>query len=152
MSQSPSILIFQDHLSTGGAARAANRWADVLRKKERHVVQVAGDQSFGATRLLTGKPSRGWGRLVEAFTGKGRRKERVQAGIKAIIQGQQLKAIWFHNIAGGGKWGWSEQMLSLARQYAPVVWTLHDMWALGDSSESYWAEGSVVESGRWIVG
>jgi len=26
---------------------------------------------------------------------------------------------------------------------------LHDMWALGDSSESFWEEGSMVESGRW---
>jgi len=140
MSQSSPILIFQDHLSAGGAARAANRWADVLRKAERHVTQVTGDQSFGATRLLTGKPSRGWGRLVEVFTGKGGRKERVQAGLEDMLEGERLKEIWFHNIAGGGKWGWSEQMVSVARQYAPVVWTLHDMWALGDGREGYFEE------------
>ena len=140
MIQSSPILIFQDHLSAGGAARAANRWADVLRKAERPVTQVAGDQSFGAARLLTGKPSRGWGRLVEAFTGKGGRKDRVQAGLKDMLEGQRLKGVWFHNIAGGGKWGWSEQMVSLARQYAPVVWTLHDMWALGEGREGYFEE------------
>jgi glycosyltransferase involved in cell wall biosynthesis len=139
MSQFTPILIFQDHLSAGGAARAANRWADVLRKTESHVIQVVGDQSFGAARLLTGKPSRGWERLVEALTGKGGRKGRVEAGLKATLQGQRLKEVWFHNIAGGVKWGWSGEMVSLARQYAPVVWTLHDMWALGDG-EPYWNE------------
>ena len=40
-------------------------------------------------------------------------------------------------------------MVLIARQYAPVLWTLYDMWALGDSSESYWEAESVVEGGRW---
>jgi glycosyltransferase involved in cell wall biosynthesis len=39
-------------------------------------------------------------------------------------------------------------MVLIARQYAPVLWTLHDMWALGEGSESYWQEDSVVEGGR----
>lgn len=40
-------------------------------------------------------------------------------------------------------------MVLIARQYAPVLLTLHDMWALGDSSESYWEIESVVEGRRW---
>ena len=39
-------------------------------------------------------------------------------------------------------------MISIARQRCPVIWTLHDMWALGDSRESYWQKDSVVGSGR----
>jgi glycosyltransferase involved in cell wall biosynthesis len=39
-------------------------------------------------------------------------------------------------------------MVLIARQYAPVLWTLHDMWALGEGSKSYWQEDSVVEGGR----
>jgi glycosyltransferase involved in cell wall biosynthesis len=40
-------------------------------------------------------------------------------------------------------------MITIARGQAPVLWTLHDMWALGDSSESYWQEDQIVEGGRW---
>jgi glycosyltransferase involved in cell wall biosynthesis len=142
------ILFVQDHLKNGGAARAAGRWAGLLRQRGKNVVQVAGDESPKGGHLLTGKPARGLGRVSEWFNGKGGRKSTVEAKLHSILQTVRPERIWFHNIAGGGKWGWSEEMVIIARQYAPVLWTLHDMWALGDSSESYWEIESVVEGGR----
>jgi len=138
----------QDHLSSGGAARAAGRWAGLLRERGENIVQLAGDESPRGGNLLTGKPERGLGRMAEWFTGKGGRKSGVEAKLHSLLQTVRPERIWFHNIAGGGKWGWSEEMVFLARQYAPVLWTLHDMWALGEGSESYWQEDSVVEGGR----
>ena len=111
-------------------------------------MQLAGDESPRGGNLLTGKPERGLGRMAEWFTGKGGRKSGVEAKLHSLLQTVRPERIWFHNIAGGGKWGWSEEMVFLARQYAPVLWTLHDMWALGEGSESYWQEDAVVEGER----
>lgn len=142
------ILLLHDHLRNGGAARAAGRWAGLLRESGEDIVQLAGDESPGQGPILTGKPARGLSRMAEVFTGRGRRKSRVQAKLHSLLQTGRPEKIWFHNIAGGGKWGWSEEMVLIARQYAPVLWTLHDMWALGEGSESYWQEDAVVEGER----
>lgn len=39
-------------------------------------------------------------------------------------------------------------MIAIARQHAPVLWTLHDMWALGTDEHSYWEVDTVVEGER----
>ena len=142
--------MIQDHGFFGGAARAANRWSDFLETEDFAIQRMTGDQAEGKGLVLTGKPPRGWGRLFEHFTNRrSARKTKVDQCLENMLQKEKPDLIWFHNIAGGGKWGWSEDMISIARQHAPVLWTLHDMWALGDSRESYWQEDSVVESGKW---
>lgn len=142
--------MIQDHRFLGGAARAANRWSDFLETEGFTIQRMAGDQAIGKGRVLTGKPARGWARLYEHFTDRrSARKTKVDQCLENMLQKEKPDLIWFHNIAGGGKWGWSEDMISLARQRSSVIWTLHDMWALGDSRESYWQEASVVESGKW---
>ena len=142
--------MIQDHGFFGGAARAANRWSDFLETEDFAIQRMTGDQAEGKGLVLTGKPPRGWGRLFEYFTDRrSARKTKVDQCLENMLQKEKPDLIWFHNIAGGGKWGWSEDMISIARQHAPVLWTLHDMWALGDSRESYWQEDSVVESGKW---
>jgi len=138
------VLFVQDHHGNGGAARAASRWARLLGRAGHTVVQVAGDEASSAVNSLTGKPPRGWRRVVECFTGqKKERKKKVEQRLGELLAKEKSDLVWFHNIAGGGKWGWSEEMISLARQYSPVIWTLHDMWALGDGGEGYFDETSV---------
>ena len=105
----PNTAFFQDHIRSGGAARAAGRWAGLLRERGENVVQVAGDESPKGGHLLTGKPARGLGRVAEWFTGKGGRKATVEAKLHSLLQTIRPERIWFHNIAGGGKWGWSEE-------------------------------------------
>ena len=73
-----SVLFVQDHHSNGGAARAASRWARLLGKAGHTVMQAAGDEASSAVNSLTGKPPRGWQRIVECFTGK--KKERKKKG------------------------------------------------------------------------
>ena len=143
------ILQGQDHLKSGGAARAAGRWFELLGQGKWDVRQVAGDEVPTRGHRLTGKPARGWGRIREIFAGKSGRKTLVENQLGQLLNTAKPDLIWFHNIAGGSKWGWSEEMVRIARDHAPVLWTLHDMWALGDSSESYWEEDSLVESERW---
>jgi glycosyltransferase involved in cell wall biosynthesis len=99
---------------------------------------------------LTGKPARGWGRLREWFTGRtDRRIIAVNRQLEQLLAKEKPRLIWFHNLVGGGKWGWTEEMLLIARGHAPTLWTLHDMWALGESGESYWEIELVEEGGRW---
>ena len=139
------ILFVQDHLKSGGAARAADRWARLLARAGRKVRQVAGDEASATSPPLTGKPARGWGRGLEYFSERMlARKNKVNQQLGNILQEERHDLIWFHNLAGGGKWGWSEEMITIARGQAPVLWTLHDMWALGDNDQSYWEVNSVV--------
>ena len=138
------VLFVHDHLKSGGAARAAGRWARLLDREGHIVKQAAGDEAASAGFLLTGKPPRGWQRIVECFTGKKKeRKKRVEQRLGELLARERPDFVWFHNIAGGRKWGWSEEMISIARQHSPVIWTLHDMWALGDGEEGYFDETSV---------
>jgi len=144
-----TILVAQDHLKAGGAANAANRWVDLLKKDGVTIRQITGDEKPLKGSLVTGKPTRGWGRVLECFKDRSlSRRLEVNQQLESILSKEKSDLVWFHNIAGGGKWGWSEEMVLLARQYAPVLWTLHDMWALGEGSKSYWQEDSVVEGGR----
>jgi glycosyltransferase involved in cell wall biosynthesis len=145
-----TILVAQDHLKAGGAAKAANRWVDLLRQQGVTIQQIAGDEKPLKGSLLTGKPARGWERVLECFRDQSlSRTLKVNQQLESILSKEKSDLVWFHNIAGGGKWGWSEEMISIARQGSPVIWTLHDMWALGDSRESYWQEDSVVGNGKW---
>jgi hypothetical protein len=145
-----TILVAQDHLKAGGAAKVANRWVDLLKKQGVTIRQITGDENPLKGSLLTGKPARGWRRVLECFGDRSlSRRLEVNQQLESILSKEKADLVWFHNIAGGEKWGWSEEMISIARQRSPVIWTLHDMWALGDSRESYWQEDSVVESGKW---
>jgi glycosyltransferase involved in cell wall biosynthesis len=145
-----TMLVAQDHLKAGGAAKAANRWVDLLGKQGVTVQQITGDVKPLKGSLLTGKPARGWKRVLECFRDQSlSRRLEVNQQLESILSKEKSDLLWFHNIAGGGKWGWSEEMISIARERSPVIWTLHDMWALGDSRESYWQEDSVVESAKW---
>ena len=81
--------------------------------------------------------------------GKSGRKTLVESRLGQLLNTAKPDLIWFHNIAGGVKWGWSEEMILIARDHAPVLWTLHDMWALGSGEESYWKiEDPMAGSGK----
>jgi len=139
-----TILVAQDHQNAGGAAQAANRWVNLLGRGGVAIRQITGDEKPFKGTLLTGKPARGWERFIECFRDRAlHRKLEVNQKLKSILSKEKSELVWFHNIAGGRKWGWSDEMIALSRQHAPVVWTLHDMWALGDGKECYFDETSV---------
>lgn len=144
-----NILLVQDHLRAGGAARAAGRWAELLRERGHEVTQAAGDEGGQGAVLVSGKPPRGLGRLSELVFGKASsRAARLQNAFRSLLQSQPWDLVWIHNLAGGQKWGWGTEMVRAARQRAPVFWTLHDMWALGDDDRSFWQEPGDAGGGR----
>lgn len=145
------VLFLQDHRETGGAARAANRFAAGLRKLGVEVGVAAGDRvGEGKDYFVTGKPVRGWGRVRELFQNtdykKKSRENRANKSWRAAIRDFQPDLIWIHNIQGAFKWGWSLEMVKQALSSAPVLWTLHDMWALGNGP-SYFSESELKH--RW---
>ena len=144
---STDYLILQDHHKQGGAAKAAGRWAQLVRGSGSLVVQAVGDEMGEGIRRLSGKPERGLWRFFECLKGRDTfRKGRVQREFSALLERELPETVWFHNIAGGIKWGWGQEMVGQALAQAQVIWTLHDMWALGDG-DPYWAESE--KTGRY---
>ncbi len=130
------VLFLQDHRETGGAARAANRVAAAVRKQGVEVAVAAGDHGGGpACYLVTGKPRRGWGRVRELFQNaefkKRGRAKRAEKTWREALEDFRPDLVWVHNLHGGGKWGWSEAMVAAIPAPTPVLWTLHDMWPVG---------------------
>ncbi len=145
------VLFLQDHAETGGAARAAGRFAAGLRNLGVEVGVAAGDRDLGPGSFqVTGKPVRGWGRVRELFQTEDSRKRdrenRADLAWEKVILSFRPDLIWIHNIEGAFKWGWSLRLVEQALQAAPVFWTLHDMWALGDGP-SYFTENELKK--RW---
>lgn len=141
---STDYLILQDHHKQGGAAKAAGRWAQLVRGSGNLVVQAVGDEMGEGIRRLSGKPERGLWRIFECLRGRDAfRKGRVQREFNTLLERELPETVWFHNIAGGIKWGWGQEMVGQALAQAQVIWTLHDMWALGDG-DPYWAESEKV--------
>jgi len=133
------VLFLQDHLSAGGAARAASRFAAGLQKLGVEVAIAAGDATAGPVHFpVTGKPNRGWSRVRELFRNADSRTQsrqhRAQQVWGEVIRDFRPDLIWIHNLHGGLKWGWGMPMVETALAAAPVLWTLHDMWALGEGS------------------
>lgn len=145
------VLFLQDHRETGGAARAANRFTAGLRKLGVEVRVAAGDRvGEGKDYIVTGKPMRGWGRVRELFQNtdyeKKSRENRANESWRAAIRDFHPDLIWIHNIQGALKWGWSLEMVKQSLSSVPVLWTLHDMWALGNGP-SYFSESELKH--RW---
>lgn len=147
------ILIIQDHRLTGGAAKAAWRVGEALHRMDFEVIHVCGDEKNRTPReavRLNGKPSKGPARWLDAlWPNPAMRQARVIEAWKKILNRTRPDRVWFHNLVGGSKWGWSEDLVLEALERCPCLWTLHDMWALG-GGRNYFpekeAEGEAVKS------
>ena len=134
----------QDHLFLGGAAKAALRMRSICQDLGHETLSIHGDRAQlpeQASRIIHGKPSL-WDRLLEILIGKARQNQRRQVLAKNRL-GQFLKRnpqdlIWFQNIAGAEKWGWSFDWIREAVNHAPVIITMHDMFYLGVKESYVW--------------
>ena len=100
------IIVAQDHLNAGGVAKAANRWVNLLGRRVVAIRQITGDGKIFKGALLTGKPARGWERFIECFMDRALlRKLEVNQKLKSILSKEKSELVWFHNMAGGRKWG-----------------------------------------------
>jgi hypothetical protein len=138
------ILFVHDHLFLGGAAKAALRMRSAYRDLGHETLSIHGDKAQlpeQASKIINGKAGL-WDRLLEIPIGKARQNQRRQVQAKNRLE-QFLKRnpqdlIWFQNIAGAEKWGWSLDWIREAVNHAPVIITMHDMFYLGVKESYVW--------------
>jgi glycosyltransferase involved in cell wall biosynthesis len=138
------ILFVHDHLFLGGAAKAALRMRSICQDLGHETLSIHGDRAQlpeQASRIIHGKPGL-WDRLWEIPFGKARRNQRRQARaitrLRQFLQRNPQDLIWFQNIAGAEKWGWSFDWIREAVNHAPVIITMHDMFYLGVMESYVW--------------
>ena len=138
------ILFLHDHLFLGGAAKAALRMRKLCGDLGHETLSIYGDKAEMERHpghTINGKPSF-FDALREIPFGKLRRNQSQQ--LRAMLRLHQfLKRnpqdfIWFQNIAGAEKWGWSCEWIREAVNHAPVILTMHDMYYLGVKGSYVW--------------
>jgi len=143
------ILFLQDHLQTGGAAKAAQRYRRLLSLAGHDTAVACGDgESSAEVFRLQGKLPRGPARVVQTclpsrIQNRWMRHRVLQAWAHALERFQP-DVVWSHNLHGARKWGWSLAMIEAAWPRAPLIWTLHDMTLLGDG-DPYWPDAELEE-------
>lgn len=141
-----NILFVHDHLYLGGAAKAALRMRSIYRDLGHETLSVHGDRSVlpeQPSQIINGKPGL-WDRLWEIPVGKARQNQRrhvrAKNRLRQFLKRNPQDLIWFQNIAGAEKWGWSCNWLREAVNHAPVIITMHDMFYLGVKESYVWDE------------
>jgi glycosyltransferase involved in cell wall biosynthesis len=73
----------------------------------------------------------GWhrGPWEPADSSASRLPRELNARFRWILNRLRPEIIWFQNLHGGASKGWSAELVEVASYFAPVVWTLHDMWS-----------------------
>jgi hypothetical protein len=139
-----NILFVQDHLILGGAAKAALRMRSVCQDLGHETLSIHGDKAelnqwpsytIHGKSGLVGKL---WERLFGEVPGDQLRKVRAITGLRQFLQRNPQDLIWFQNIAGAEKWGWSCNWIREAVNHAPVIITMHDMFYLGVKESYVW--------------
>lgn len=138
------ILFLHDHLFLGGAAKAALRMRSIYHDLGHETLSVHGDRSVlpeQPSQIINGKPGL-WDRLWEVPVGKAhqsqRRQVRAKKRLRQFLKRNPQDLIWFQNIAGAEKWGWSFDWIREAVNHAPVIITMHDMFYLGVKESYVW--------------
>ncbi|HEV8435096.1 MAG TPA: glycosyltransferase [Thermoanaerobaculia bacterium] len=123
------IVIVSDRESTGGAALAATRLATGLVRAGHEVFRIVSRgedaERIGSPfpipmRFRTGAVSRS----AQAFFAP-----RTEHRFAKALERLRPDVINLHNLHNAVTAGWSEELLTISRRFAPVVWTLHDMWS-----------------------
>ena len=138
------ILFVHDHLFLGGAAKAALRMRKLCGDLGHETLSIHGDKAgmeLNPGHTINGKPSF-FDALREIPFGKLRRNQsrqpRAMVRIHQFLKRNPQDLIWFQNIAGAEKWGWSCNWIREAVNHAPVTITMHDMFYLGAKGSYVW--------------
>lgn len=130
------VVMLSDMETTGGAAIAASRLAKALADKGMKISRIMGigESSFptNAWDSYTVFPNISGGyipKLIEkcAIGSITRIYSKIsERRIGALLNALKPDIINVHNIHGAG---WLPEIISCCTAFAPVVWTLHDMWS-----------------------
>lgn len=138
------ILFVHDHLFLGGAAKAALRMRRMCSELGHETLSVHGDEGCLpglASVALHGKGSRGnrfWQACLPSGLRTRYRQSRAAKAFEAFLKKKSFDLVWFQNIEGAKKWGWSESWIGMALAHGKVALTLHDMNYLGLGGSYVW--------------
>ena len=139
-----NILFVQDHLFLGGAAKAALRMRSICQDLGHETLSIHGDKAelnqwpsytIHGKSGLVGKL---WESLFGEVPGDQLRKVHAITRLRQFLKRNPQDLIWFQNIAGAEKWGWSFDWIREAVNHAPVIITMHDMFYLGVKESYVW--------------
>jgi glycosyltransferase involved in cell wall biosynthesis len=143
-----NVVLVSDHEILGGAAQSASRLAQALCGSTRvsrvvlfpegeghpwRTVPLRREESY-LRRQFYRVPRRLWpGRFPRPAT------PAFAAGqLARALRRMRPDVINLHNLHSAFPWGWRPQLAAVAARFAPVVWTLHDMWSFtGRCAYSY---------------
>lgn len=129
------IVILSDYeTQSGGAAIFASRLADALLDCGQQVVRIVSypDGIRHRWETVALAPSflawMGLRKLPVSMGGRYANRE-IHRRLAQLLKTLQPDIINVHNLHGALSNGWSADLLLTCQEYAPVVWTLHDMWS-----------------------
>lgn len=129
------VAVLSDLEFTGGAAIACSRLCQSLARQSIEIVRILGklESTNDAFERMLLAPGRRLGAIslsLEAFDlGELSRIARswdVRRRLREILKRLRPDAINVHNLHGAN---WSSELVVICAEYAPVVWTMHDMWS-----------------------
>jgi glycosyltransferase involved in cell wall biosynthesis len=143
-----NVVLVSDHELSGGAAQSACRLAAALCPTQRvsrivlfpegqthpwHTVSLIHEESSWRRQFYR-VPRRLW---PSRFPRPGTRAD-AGAQLARALRRLRPDLINLHNLHGAAPWGWGPSLAAVAARFAPVVWTLHDMWSFtGRCAYSY---------------
>jgi len=138
------ILFVHDHLFLGGAAKAALRMRSACQDLGHETISIHGDKvELKQFRSCAVHGKAGWlDKFTEMCFGRGQmdksRQLRAKTRFRKFLRKNPQDLIWFQNIAGAEKWGWSCNWIREAVNHSPVIITMHDMFYLGVKGSYVW--------------
>lgn len=137
------IAVISDLEDAGGAAVAANRIVHGLMGRGHQIMRVVGIPGSGShpwetttvrSSLFETRAYRGLTRLMPA-AGRGVRSAALERRFSRVLEELQPDVVSLHNMHTAR---WEPRLIETFTRFAPVVWTLHDMWSFtGRCAYSY---------------
>jgi glycosyltransferase involved in cell wall biosynthesis len=132
------IVMISDHETLGGAAVSTSRLAEALCKEHdvARIVLFPDGRSHPWQTFVVGTESSlaRWARRVPRKLWPEKNPYPNTAAfvahqLRRLLRELRPDAINLHNLHGGADQGWGVHMAAVCAEFAPVVWTLHDMWS-----------------------
>lgn len=136
-----NILVVSDFETQGGAAIAMRRVSDAIAGLGHNVQYVVCRTDAARSPVVPRQTdvlhwrsgTSAFGRLARKFLQPAGRissdQQIVERSFVRILGRVKPDVINFSNIHNAVSAGWSERLLPIASRFAPVCWTLHDMWS-----------------------
>jgi glycosyltransferase involved in cell wall biosynthesis len=126
-----NVVILSDFETYGGAAIATSRLAQGLSDAGLEITRIVahpdGKEHSWKTVPLHQK------RFMDRIIGKSNLKR-----LEGLLESIRPQVINLHNIHGALAEGWSLDFVRICQNFAPTIWTLHDMWGFtGRCAYSY---------------